>query len=369
MTNSAHAGAVLTIDLDAVAANWRLLRERAALSGAACAAVVKADAYGLGVARVAPTLWDAGCLTFFVATLDEGLELRALLPEAEIFLFNGAPPGCEPELAHHRLCPVLNSLRDVDAWSAAGGGPAALHVDTGMCRLGLPDSEALTLARAPGRLKGVRVTLLLSHLACAEEPDHPLNHAQLAAFRDWAGLLRLTGIRESLANSSGVFLGQGFHFHLVRPGAALYGVNPTPGRPNPMAPVVRLQARILQVRDVDTPQTVGYGATHRVQGRGRLATVPVGYADGYPRSLGNAGGGYFGDVRAPVVGRVSMDLITLDVSHLPEDQVRPGTMVDIIGPHNAVDRVAREAGTIGYEILTSLGTRHHRVYRGGGGRR
>jgi alanine racemase len=366
---AARAGAILTIDLDAVADNYRRLC--AELGGTACAAVVKADAYGLGMEKVAPALVRGGCETFFVAHIDEGMELRRLLRDADIHVFNGLQPGSEPVFAEHRLVPVLNSLGDIEAWARfrdrAGAPPfppADIHVDTGMARLGLPPEDVETLGREPDRLGSIDVAYVISHLACADEPGHTLNRQQLDAFRK--ARAALPGRPASLVNSSGIFLGPDYHFDLARPGAALYGVAPVPGEPNPMAQVVRLQGKILQVRDVDTPQTVGYGATHRIARRGRIATVAVGYADGYLRSLSNSGGANFGDIRVPVVGRVSMDLITLDVSDLPHRMARPGDLVDLIGPHNPVDRLAAEGGTIGYEILTSLGSRYHRVYKGGG---
>ena len=368
MSATDHAGAVLTIDLDAIAANWRLLEGR--LAGAQCAAVVKGDAYGLGMDKVAPALAAVGCRTFFVAHLAEGVALRTLLSDAAIHVLNGLAPGSEPVFRAHRLAPVLNSLAEVDAWSRfarACGTPLAadVHIDTGMSRLGLPPDDQEVLAREQHRLEGIEAAYVMSHLACADEPDHPLNARQLEAF----GRAReaLPGAGATLANSSGIFLGAAYHFDMVRPGAALYGFAPVPGQPNPMVQVVRLQGKILQVRDVDTPQTVGYGATHRFGRRAKIATVAAGYADGYLRSLSNSGSGYIGDVRVPVVGRVSMDLTTFDVSHVPGDGARPGAPVDLIGPYNPVDAVAAEAGTNANEIFTSLGARYRRVYRGGVG--
>ncbi|MEX2010080.1 MAG: alanine racemase [Dongiaceae bacterium] len=362
------AAAVLSIDLTAIAANYRLL---AARLGPApdCAAVVKADAYGLGVAAVAPTLHDAGCRIFFVATLDEGIELRGLLPEAEIYAFNGLAAGGAEAFLAHALRPVLNSLGEIDAWAAMGRrrgpAPAALHIDTGMARLGLPPAELAVLAEDRARLDGVTLALVLSHLACADEGAHPMNARQLAAFRDAARRVAPAGVRLSLAASAGIFLGADYCFHVARPGAALYGLRPRPDAPNPLAPVVRLQGKILQVRDVDSDTTVGYGATHRVTGPARLATVGAGYADGYLRSLSNRGSAHIGAERVPVVGRVSMDLITLDVTAIAPERVAPGALVDLIGPHNPADALAEEAGTIGYEILTSLGRRYRRHYVGG----
>ncbi len=370
----AHAGAVLTIDLDAIAANYRLLADR--LDGAQCAAVVKADAYGLGIDRVAPALAAAGCRVFFVALIEEGIHLRQILNDtgeadlvqAEIHVLGGLMAGTEEAFDASRLVPVLNSLDEIHDWKAYCRQlerplPCDLHADTGMGRLGLPAGEVDKLTEEPSRLDGFNILGVISHLACADEPDHPKNGRQLEAFLDVR--LRLHQGQACLANSSAIFLGPEYHFDMVRPGVALYGVGPVPGQPNPMAQVVRLQGKIAQVRDVDTPQTVGYGATHQVEGPGRIATVAVGYADGYLRSLSNKGTGYIGDAPVPVVGRVSMDLITLDVTSIPAHLCHPGAFVDLIGPMNPVERVAEDAGTIGYEILTSLGNRYHRVYTGG----
>ena len=364
---AARAGAILTIDLDAVADNYRRLC--AELGAAACAAVVKADAYGLGMARVAPALARAGARTFFVAQLEEATALRAMFPvEVEIYVLNGLGAGPVAEFQAGRVHPVLNSLGEIDAWAAAARAegralPAAVHIDTGISRLGLPDDELEVLAADRGRLAGIDLRYLLSHLACADRPEHPLNAEQLRRFR--AARARLPDAPASLANSSGIFLGADYHLDLARPGVALYGVNPTPGQPNPMRQVVRLQGKILQVREIDASRTVGYGATHRAAGPTRIATVAVGYADGYLRSLSNRGSAWLGDRRVPVVGRVSMDLITLDVTGASAEAARPGAFVDLIGADLSTDEVAEAAGTIGYEILTSLGRRYHRVYRGG----
>ncbi len=357
---------LLTIDLGAIAANYRLLAEKAAPAEAAAA--VKADGYGLGLEPVVRILANQGCRTFFVATIEEGVELRALLPDAGICVLNGMIAGAPADFKAQRLVPVLNDLGQVDAWRRwsrdNGPAPAALHLDTGMARLGLPPAETDILADDPAQLDGVQLALIMSHLACADAPDDPLNRQQRDAFA--AALARLPSAPASLAASSGIFLGPEYHFDMVRPGVCLHGVNPRPGQPNPMAPVVRLQAKILQIRDVDTPQTVGYGATHRFAGPTRVATVAAGYADGYPRSLSGRGTARFRGIPVPVIGRVSMDLITLDVTRAPE--ARPGDMVDLIGPHHDVDALAAEAGTIGYEILTGLGRRYARRYVNGGDR-
>jgi len=360
------AGARLTIDLAALAANYRTVVRQLDGHGTA-AAVVKADAYGVGIAAAAPALWAAGAREFFVAHPGEALALRAVLPDAAIYVLNGALPGAEDEYRAHRLIPALNSLGDVVRWRdycARSGGalPAALHLDTGMCRLGLDRKETAKVLADPGLLKGLDITLVMSHLASADEKDSPQNADQAARFRDIRA--RLSMGRASFANSSGAFRGPDYRYDLARPGVALYGVNPTPWTTNPMAQVVRLQAKILQVRDVDLGETVGYGASHRIGGPSRIATLPVGYADGYLRALSDRAKAFIGDREVALVGRVSMDLITLDVSGLSEAECHAGTWVDLIGPHQDVDALAARAGTIGYEILTSLGRRYHRVYAG-----
>ncbi len=364
--SDATPAAVLTVDLGAIAANYRRLKEYVA--PAECAAVVKADAYGLGMAAVAPALARAGALSFFVAQLAEGMALRRVLPKAaQIYVLNGLVDRERQIFETERLAPVLNDLGQVERWSqfcrARGARlPAALHIDTGMNRLGLPASEMAQLTREPHRLAGIGLDLAMSHLACADEPDHPMNRRQRTAFR--GALTLLPGVRASLAASSGIFLGRDFHFDLARPGVALYGANPLPGRPNPMTQVVGLKAKILQVRDVDRGETVGYGAAHRFARPRKIATVGVGYADGFLRSSSNRGCAVLGGVPAPIVGRVSMDLITLDISDAPSALQRPGESVDLIGPGRTIDDVAADAGTIAYEILTSFGPRYERRYSG-----
>lgn len=356
--------AILTIDLAAIVENYRMLAAKVA--PAECAGVVKADAYGLGVAKVAPALWQAGCRTFFVAMLPEGLGLRALLPDATIYVLDGLH-GTDPgAFVGASLRPVLVSRAEVDNWLAASNQPgvrAGLHLDTGMARLGMPTEELDGLIAEGGTLARLRPSLVMSHFACADTPAHPMNREQPQRFRDALARLALPrDVTRSMAASSGIFLGADQAFDLVRPGAALYGIAPLADQPNPMRQAVRLQARILQTRRVDAGSTVGYGATHRFARQARLATIGVGYADGFMRALSNRGGVYIGDRRAPIVGRVSMDLLTIDVSDIPEDRAQPGSWVDLIGPRNPVDAVAAEAGTIGYEILTSLGRRYVRRY-------
>lgn len=352
----ALAGGLLTIDLAAIAENWRILCRRMG-PGRESAGVVKADGYGLGLGPVARTLAAAGCRTFFVALPEEGLRLRRILPENPIYVLSGPLPGTEALFIEHALIPVLNSAEQVRAWRAhAPSAPYGLHVDTGMNRLGISADSLPTLP------DDLAPALVMSHLACADEPGHPLNARQLALFREVRA--RFPGAVASFANSSGHFLGADYLFDLGRPGVSLYGGNPQPGTPNPMRQVVTLQAKILQVRRVDTPQTVGYGATRRIPGGARLATVATGYADGLLRSLSNTGWGRLGGQRVPVVGRVSMDLIVFDVTAVPEDQARPGQAIVLLDAEHTVDDLAQEAGTIPYEILTSLGRRYARRYRG-----
>lgn len=363
-TPEAEAGAVLSIDLGAVADNYRILKER--LDRAECAAVVKADGYGLGAAQVAQVLFDAGCRQFFVAHVGEGVRLRQTLDNADIHILNGLLPDAEATYRTHRLIPVLNSLAEIDAWRDNADTrtlPCDLHADTGMLRLGLQPKDVQTLAEQPERLSGLDIRVVLSHLASADDADSPQNSAQLEAFERTRTALPMG--RASFANSSGIFLGSDYHFDLARPGVALYGVNPTPDHPNPMRPTIQLKARIAQIRDAQADETVGYGASHTVGGPTRIATLAVGYADGYLRSLSGRGYGYIGDHKIPLVGRVSMDLITFDVTAVPQELCHPGAWVELIGPHRSVDDVATEAGTIGYEILTSLGARYHRVYKNG----
>ena len=361
---------VLTIDLDAVAANYAGLCSE--LGDVDCGACVKADAYGLGMEPVARTLRAAGCRDFFVAIAAEGITLRTILPDARIHVFAGLSSApCEVFFAH-RLVPVLNTLGDISCWQAACRArserlPCDLHIDTGMSRLGLDQAETASLIGNPDLLGGLALDVVMSHLASADVADSLQNAEQLAEFVSVVTVVREhhPTVRASLCNSSGIFLGAGFHFNLGRPGAALYGINPTPWTTSPVNRVVDLKGKILQTRLVDTPRTVGYGATHAVIRETRLATVGAGYADGYVRNLSGTGKAYIGGVEVPVVGRVSMDMITLDITALAADTVGPGDWVDLIGGLHNVDALATEAGTIGYEILTSLGRRYHRHYVGG----
>ncbi|WP_300302339.1 alanine racemase [Ferrovibrio sp.] len=366
--------AILTIDLDALVANWRRLGGMA--PKAECAAVVKADAYGLGAAKVGPALFAAGCRRFFVAHSTEALALREAVPEATIHVLHGPAAGAEADLAAANLSPVLSTPGQIAAWAAEARRlgrklPAAIHIDTGMNRLGLNEAEANVLVQDPSALDGLDVQFVMTHLACSDEPDHPLNQAQRERFAAWRQ--RFPALKGSLANSAGIFLGADYHHDILRPGIALYGSNPLDPAAGPrreasrMAEVVHLQGRILQVRSVDRGDTVGYGAGYIVEKPSRIATVAVGYADGFSRALSGRGSavirGRQGHVRVPIAGRVSMDLITLDVSALGADDCLPGMSVSLLGGGIDIDEQAACAGTIGYELLTQLGKRYRRVYK------
>ena len=359
-----EAGGVLTIDLGALAANWRLIRDRG--QGAECGAVVKANAYGLGIEHAVPALARAGCRTFFVAHIEEGKRVRAIAPDAVVYILNGLLPGTAPVYAAHDLRPVLGSREEIAEWAATGGRPAAIHVDTGMNRLGLSGEDALAVA-AEGTLAP---SLLMTHLSSAEETDNPVNARQREEFQRVREAF--ASVPASFCNSSGAFLPGDNGFELLRPGYALYGGNPLPGRANPMNPVVRLEAHILQLREVADGTGVGYNAAWTARGPRRLATISLGYADGYPRTASatdakrqagiEAGIALVAGRRCPFAGTISMDLIILDVSEVPAGAVARGDRVVLIGDDLTLDEVGRRAGTIGYEILTSLGTRYARIY-------
>lgn len=355
----------LTVDLSAIVANWQLLRGR--FSGKECAAVVKADAYGLGAVPVASALADAGCDTFFVATAQEAVALREALPDVRILVLHGVQEGEEFAFANRRLIPVLNSLPQFQRWLPIAAehvhAVSALHVDTAMARLGLQENEFRhLLAKHPQALADARVGLLMSHLACGGEAQHPLNAAQLQQFAAMAELA--PGIPTSLCNSAGIFLGDAFHGTLARPGCSLYGIAPQTGVANPMRQVASWQAPILMVRTLERDQTVGYGATASAHAGARIATVASGYADGVLRALSNKAAGYIGKHRVPLLGRVTMDMLCFDVSHVPERTLNTATHIELLGDKDGirVDDVADAAGTIGYEVLTRIGPRVERVY-------
>jgi len=365
------AAAILTIDLGAIVANWKLLSERVAPSR--CGAVVKADAYGLGAVPVVRALLQAGCREFFVALVDEGVRLRESLKEvwpadARVHVLHGPLPGAEAACLEHGLVPVLNSRDQIERWQAlarrhGSSLPAAIQGDTGMARLGLPLPELMRLFQTKDHLAGITPTLVMSHLVSAEDPGDPINRLQLQRFRSLRTIFP-SAVLGCLANSSGIFLGEAFHFDLARPGAALYGVAPTTGQTNPMRPVVRLQARLIQWRDIDAGEAVGYNHTWHADRPTRIATVSLGYADGYLRSASNRALLRLDGMALPLVGRVSMDTVTVDVTKVATDRLVPGTLFDVIDETQDVNFLARQAGTNAYEILTSLGARYHRNYLG-----
>jgi alanine racemase len=360
---------VLTVDLNALVANWRKLEKTAV--PAECSAVIKANAYGCGIEPVARALAKAGCKTFFVATLDEATAARAAAPSAGLYVLNGFIQNTGEVYAKINARPVIGDLNELAEWDVfcrrtqwAGG--AAIHIDTGMQRLGL------TMAEAQGLIPRINagdhgISLVMSHLACAENLNHPMNAKQLAAFREIASAF--AGVPASFSNSSGIFLGSPYHFDMVRPGAALYGVNPTPEADNPMQPVVELKGRVTQIRDVERGETVGYGGSWTARRPTRLAIVSAGYADGYFRAASSNDGTRGAEViaagkRCPVAGRISMDLMAVDITDIEKNAVRRGHMVTLLGEGITADELGHHFGTIGYEVLTSLGSRYARVYNG-----
>lgn len=355
----------LTVDLGALRANYRTIASH--IAPAACGATIKADAYGLGARDVAPALYEEGCRTFFVAQLREALGVADTLGgDAEIVILNGLDPGAEAVCAAHGFLPVLNADSQVGRWRGLARAlgkplPAVLQVDSGMARLGLDAVAAQALAADPAFIQEVPLRLIMTHLACADEPGRAANAEQLACFQEIRSLF--PAAPASIANSGGAFLSSAFHCDLVRPGIALYGVHPHSSGP-PMAPVVRLDARILQIRDVEAGVRVGYGLDYAAPSRRRLATLGIGYADGWPRSLGGTGSAWHTGQRLPIVGRISMDSITVDLTALAPDALAEGDFVELLGPFQSLADVARDAGTIAYEILTRLGTRSERIFTG-----
>jgi len=366
----ASATGVLTVDLDAIVANWRKLYSQAI--PADCAAVVKADAYGCGITQVTRALAKAGCRTFFVATLDEARAARDVTPTSAIYVLDGFFPGSGDQYAKIDCRPVIGDATELAEWDAfrttsGWEGPAAIHIDTGMNRLGfrIADAQALEPRIRNGNHG---FALVMSHLTNAEMLGDPANGRQVAAFREIASVF--SGVPASLANSSGIFLGSQFHFDLVRPGAALYGVNPTPEADTPILPVIDLKVRVAQIRNIEKGETVGYGGTWTARHPTRLAIVTAGYADGYFRAAGGidnmrSAEAIVAGQRCPVAGRISMDLMAIDVTGLPPNAIRRSGMVTLIGEGVTVDELAHHFGTIGYEVLTSLGRRYTRVYKGG----
>ena len=364
-TDTGGATGYLTIDLAALARNYERLS--AEVAPARAAAVVKADAYGLGAYRVCERLYVHGCRHFFVAQFIEALVLRPRLPaDATLFVLNGLQPGNETACAQDGIVPVINSLEQWRQWANTGkalgrGLPAALQFDTGMSRLGLPPEDRAALASLVSAENGIEVLFVMSHLASADDADSMQNADQRDEMRRVAE--EFPQFPVCFANSGGIFLGRDYHGALARPGIALYGGAPTAGRENPMEPVVGLDIAVVQTRTVPAGTGIGYSATHVTTKTTRLATIAAGYADGLPRSLSGRGAVYCDGVRLPIVGRVSMDSITIDISAQPEGRLTLGSRVEMLGPHQRLEDVARDAGTISYEILTGLGHRYERQYR------
>lgn len=357
---------LITIDLDALTANYRYCRENVA--PASCAAVVKADAYGLGIAHIARALSAAGCSQFFTATHGEGLTLRNLLPEAEIFVFEGVTPDSADAFCHHGMVPVLIRPGQCAEWAErarAQGSPlpAVINIDTGMTRLGFGPAELRQSLDRRADFDWLDIRYVMTHLACADEGESAKVREQLRRFHELRRLL--PPAPTSIGNSAGSLLGDGFSGDMARMGISLFGGNPYLDEHYEARPVLRIQSRVLQLREITEPTPVGYGATYTARPGSRIATVGTGYADGYPWSLGNRGVAAIGGRRVPVVGRVSMDLITLDVTGLPDELVQPGCLVDLIGPDISLEEVAERAGTINYEILTRLSQRARRRFIGG----
>jgi alanine racemase len=358
------AGATATIDLAALKANYLLLARKAKTADTAVA--IKGDAYGLGVKPVAKTFWAAGCRSFYVARPEEGAALRSILPKANITILDGLYEGHAAFYRKHKLIPALTTLSQINDWARNGKGePCALHVDTGINRAGLQPPEWLAYTGNDKLLRKLNIRMLMSHLACGDDNTSAMNHQQLDRFTSiHAGVPHL---KASLANSPGIFLGKAYHFDEVRPGVALYGGNPTPYQENPMKPVVTLEARILQVRNVQPGETVGYSATWQATRPTKIAIIAAGYADGIARKLSSHQPGGPAQVaianqRCPIVGRVSMDMMTIDVTEVPDRKLAKVTHAELFGKHITVDEAANWAGTISYELLTHLGKRYARVY-------
>jgi alanine racemase len=363
---NAASGGTLQIDLDAICDNYKTVKSKTKADVSAC---VKADGYGLGLTPVAAALSAAGCKTFFVASVEEGGLLRSTQPDATIYVLNGLFSGAEPAFVHESLRPCLSSLEEVQEWSsfcaANGAHPAALHGDTGIHRLGFDLSNVEEIFSLSEKFN---TTLLMSHLACADEAENQLNAVQLDRFQTLQE--HFPDTTASLCNTAGVFLGPDFHFDLVRPGIGLYGGNPFGSnaaiRAHPFKPVVTLSSRIMRIAHIEPGAIVGYGATFVAKRPTRVATLAAGYADGYFRALGSPDGqGHsvlINGKTAPIIGRISMDMITVDVTDLPQEAVKRGQFAELIGPNLTIGDIGRASGTIGYEVLTRLGYRYRRTY-------
>lgn len=365
-TNQSILGGGITIDLGAIARNWKAIDT---LSGRALTgAVVKADAYGLGATAVARTLYKTGARFFFVATPDEGVALRAALPSAHIFVLDGLVPRTARDYAAHNLMPVLASLGQLTEWldfclNKGEAAPAALHFDTGFNRIGFRIKEAELVRREIEQTR-FEPQMIMSHFACADQPSHEMTRKQNALFQSI--LSQFPNTPASLANSAGITSSKDYHYDMVRPGISVYGGRAVNGRPNPMVSVIRMDVPILQIKEARVGETVGYGALYRLRRDTRMAVIALGYADGFSRSLSTIGGQMGGKIAingafAPVLGRVSMDMTAIDITDVP-GFVQPGDLVEVLGPNISIDDVADAARTIGYEVLTNLKARYLRTY-------
>ncbi len=359
----------LVVDLRAIADNWKIVQSHLK-PNTLCGAVVKANAYGLGVERIAPRIYDQGCRHFYVSNLKEAIQLRSLIGlDAKVYVLMGCIEGSESTFVAKSLAPVIVSMDMFWRWAKfleriGKSSESVLKINTGMTRLGIQEEEFLKLLDTPKNLETASVSSLMSHLACADEPSHELNAQQIDRFDNLLMKSKNAGFDfgATLANSAGVFLGIKAHYDLVRPGIALYGGNAGLS-PNPFKPVVKLNLPIIQVRDVKAGESIGYGATCSFETDRRVAVVSGGYADGIFRSLSNTGWGFLGDRRVPIVGRVSMDSTLFDVTKVDLKELsRPGVSIEILGNNILIDDLAQAAGTIGYEIITSIGARYERCY-------
>ena len=364
--NHKISNSFLEINIDSIIHNYQLINKK--VRNTECAAVLKADAYGMGASVIAKALDKAGCSTFFVATIDEGIELRACFRKNEnkIAVLSGLLEESEDIFYYNKLTPVLNDIEQIKKWDIYNrqkkiSAPGILHIDTGMNRLGLTISEFHDIMEKSTELKELHVGWIMSHLACGDQPDDIMNKKQLSFFLNTKK--KFPNMKASLANSAGVFLGQSYHLDMVRPGIALYGSGSGSIPLKPLKQVIKLYSRILQIRTLSSGASVGYGASYRVSKSTRVATVGLGYADGYLRSLSNCSWVFFNSVRLPVIGRISMDYITIDITKIASEKIKKGDFIEIIGEKFTLDDLATVANTVPHEILTRLGTRHHRIYR------
>ncbi|WP_336288088.1 alanine racemase [Bartonella sp. CB60] len=356
--------AVATINVGALVANYTTLAQHVAPTE--CAAVVKANAYGLGADQIAPALYQAGCRTFFVAQIAEASQLKTILPsDATIALLNGLPHMAEEFVAHSGIVPVLNSWNAIECWQTLCQKkdkkfPAIVQIDTNMNRLGLDQKELQQLIKQPTLFEKAEIKYIISHLANADDNTHSSNYAQLAAFK--TALTQLPICKASFANSGGIFLGSDFYFDLVRPGIALYGIDPHGNHPTLLKPVLKLEAQVIQSRESDAGVPIGYGGSFITRRPSILTVISVGYADGWLRALSNKGAVYFNGHKLPIVGNISMDSIIVDSTDLECKKLQRGDWVELIGANQTVEQVSADANTIPYEILTSLGSRYKRIY-------